>query len=189
MDREAWHVAVHGIAKSETGLSDWTELNNLTIDKQSRQEKRQAGEVGSSINHWTCLNLKFNSKPWRERQVSYHHHKLLFTSSNICYPCSNLLKLFNAGIIVSIYCWAQENQFPKETQEEKQGLKFIACDFMMYSFYLKKKEYIIFMHKLRLNWLSSFMQSLLSPLIYFFTLLSSYALWYMTPEITFCLGS
>ena len=26
MDREAWHVAIHGIAKSRTRLSDWTEL-------------------------------------------------------------------------------------------------------------------------------------------------------------------
>ena len=27
MDREAWHAAVHGVAKSRTQLSDWTELN------------------------------------------------------------------------------------------------------------------------------------------------------------------
>ena len=27
MDREAWHAAVHGLAKSQTWLSDWTELN------------------------------------------------------------------------------------------------------------------------------------------------------------------
>ena len=26
-DREAWHAAVHGVAKSQTRLSDWTELN------------------------------------------------------------------------------------------------------------------------------------------------------------------
>ena len=26
-DREAGHAAVHGVAKSQTGLSDWTELN------------------------------------------------------------------------------------------------------------------------------------------------------------------
>ena len=27
MDREAWHAAVHGVAKSWTWLSNWTELN------------------------------------------------------------------------------------------------------------------------------------------------------------------
>ena len=27
MDTEAWHVAAHGVSKSQTRLSDWTELN------------------------------------------------------------------------------------------------------------------------------------------------------------------
>ena len=27
MDREAWHAAIHGVARSRTWLSDWTELN------------------------------------------------------------------------------------------------------------------------------------------------------------------
>ena len=27
MDREAWHAAIHGVANSQTGLSDGTELN------------------------------------------------------------------------------------------------------------------------------------------------------------------
>ena len=30
-EREAWHAAVHGIAKSQTQLSDWTELNWLCV--------------------------------------------------------------------------------------------------------------------------------------------------------------
>ena len=31
MDREAWHAAVHGVAKSRTRLSEWTELKTSTI--------------------------------------------------------------------------------------------------------------------------------------------------------------
>ena len=30
MDRKAWHVAVHGVAKSQTWLSNWTELTDNT---------------------------------------------------------------------------------------------------------------------------------------------------------------
>ena len=52
MDREAWHVAIHGVTKSRTQLSDWTELNdwiklkstaketvNKTKDNQQKQKK------------------------------------------------------------------------------------------------------------------------------------------------------
>ena len=31
MDREAWHAAVHGITKSQTRLSDLTELNGISM--------------------------------------------------------------------------------------------------------------------------------------------------------------
>ena len=30
MDREAWRAAVHGVEKSQTRLSDWTELHLIT---------------------------------------------------------------------------------------------------------------------------------------------------------------
>ena len=33
MDREAWHAAIHGVAKSRTRLSDWTELNCLVLGR------------------------------------------------------------------------------------------------------------------------------------------------------------
>ena len=32
MDREAWHAAVHGVTKSQTRLSDWTELKSLPFN-------------------------------------------------------------------------------------------------------------------------------------------------------------
>ena len=31
MDREAWHAAIHGVTKSQTQLSDWTELIVATV--------------------------------------------------------------------------------------------------------------------------------------------------------------
>ena len=37
MDREAWRAAIHGVAKSQTRLSDWTELN--WTDKQAMNLK------------------------------------------------------------------------------------------------------------------------------------------------------
>ena len=33
MDREAWHVAVHGVAKSQKQLSDWTDFWGLEREK------------------------------------------------------------------------------------------------------------------------------------------------------------
>ena len=32
MDREAWRAVIHGVAKSWTQLSDWTELNWMTMN-------------------------------------------------------------------------------------------------------------------------------------------------------------
>ena len=32
MDREAWHAAIHGVARSQTQLSDWTELISASLD-------------------------------------------------------------------------------------------------------------------------------------------------------------
>ena len=36
MDREAWHAAIHGVAKSRTRLSDWTVLNWTELHNHKR---------------------------------------------------------------------------------------------------------------------------------------------------------
>ena len=44
MDREAWHAAIHGVAKSQTWLSNWTELNWCYISQT------HFGLKGGSVN-------------------------------------------------------------------------------------------------------------------------------------------
>ena len=38
MDREAWHAAVHGVTKSRTWLSDWTELEKVNLKSFHHQK-------------------------------------------------------------------------------------------------------------------------------------------------------
>ena len=40
MDRKAWHAAVHGVTRSRTRLSDWTELNWTELIKEQLWGKR-----------------------------------------------------------------------------------------------------------------------------------------------------
>ena len=41
MDREAWRAAVHGVAKSWTRLSDWTEPNWRQEENQYKQIRKK----------------------------------------------------------------------------------------------------------------------------------------------------
>ena len=47
MDREAWRAAVHGIAKSWTRLSDWTELIGLPWWSSGKESACKAGDLDS----------------------------------------------------------------------------------------------------------------------------------------------
>ena len=58
MDREAWHAAIHGVTKSRTQLSDWTELDDLFIG-DSRVLKSSTIIVLLSIS--PSMSVQFSS--------------------------------------------------------------------------------------------------------------------------------
>ena len=52
MDREAWRATVYGVAKSQTWLSDWTELKT---EKQKEIYRMRSDFYKSYISKRTCI--------------------------------------------------------------------------------------------------------------------------------------
>ena len=78
MDREAWGAAVHGVAKSRTRLSDWTELRKSWSKRFSLQKKKFA-----TIYMVTDVTKTFDS---------YHFAVYTNIRSLCCAPCQFYLK-------------------------------------------------------------------------------------------------
>ena len=69
MDREAWRAAVHGVAKSRTQLSDWTELNwtesngriisvtSFNIERDSKVKKSPGLALPPTLSPWESNTL------------------------------------------------------------------------------------------------------------------------------------
>ena len=50
MDREAWHAAIHGVTKSQTQLSDWTELRCYNFEMS-------LPICGQNLSFWSSKNF------------------------------------------------------------------------------------------------------------------------------------
>ena len=60
MDREAWHTVIHGVAKSWTQLSDWTELN--VVPEELWMEDCNA--VQEAVNKAILKKMKGKKAKW-----------------------------------------------------------------------------------------------------------------------------
>ena len=65
MDRETWRAAVHGVAKSQTQLRDWTELNWTERAKQDSAPETPAEHVSVvrvANSHSMCTELRVDER-------------------------------------------------------------------------------------------------------------------------------
>ena len=64
MDREAWHAVIHGVAKSRTRLSDWTEL--MPLGGKPWDEVGCTQGVSNTCERWAASDAELGQKTFRQ---------------------------------------------------------------------------------------------------------------------------
>ena len=107
MDREAWRAAIHGVAKSETQLSNWTELNWAW---PWASEQQQISPSISLCHQEASISL-FPS-PSEGRQTENHNHRKLSNLITWTTALSNSVKL---GVML---CRATQDRWVMECSDK-----------------------------------------------------------------------
>ena len=82
MDGEAWRAAIHGVAKSRTRLSDWTELTDGHTVEYCIGENEQTKYINVSESH---KHNVYQKKPDTMYYVMWVHlYKLREQAKQIC---------------------------------------------------------------------------------------------------------
>ena len=95
MDRESWRAAVHGVAKSQTRLSNWTELSWKSHNPKSNHP--QSGMSGLTLQirseslwdeKWLACGYKVHREnKYKGRLKSIFKNKMLCISLCFLKPC------------------------------------------------------------------------------------------------------
>ena len=107
MDREAWRAAVHGVTKSQTRLSDWTELNiivywmllfvvNLLSHIQLFCNPMDCSPPGFSVHgisqgrilEWVSISFSRGSSPLNNVIFDWHIYLLIFERFFLLFECT-----------------------------------------------------------------------------------------------------
>ena len=100
MDREAWHAAVHGVTKSQTRLSNWTDLNCSPPVSSVR------GFLQARILEWVANSYsRGSSLPRNETQVSCIAGRFFTSWGTMCeIPQPVVFKVYMAYCLISLEC-------------------------------------------------------------------------------------
>ena len=120
MDREAWCAAIHGVTKSRTWLSDWTELNKWS-SFLSKNKKLGNGYQLASVQ-W---NLGFGTSSNSNNRIS----------NSTCYHSTITIALNFSSLLLTHSTWYQHTH----TQRSKSVLTFVVT--MIHSIFILYLKY------------------------------------------------
>ena len=113
MDREAWHAAIHGVAKSRTQLSNWTELtlypaaaakllqSSLTLCDPvdgSPPGSPVPGILQARTLEWVAISFSSSWK-WKVKVKSLSRFRFFGTPMDCSPPCSSIREIFQARVL------------------------------------------------------------------------------------------
>ena len=82
MDMDAWHAAIHGVAKSRTWLRDWNELNWTELKVTWKQET--IGKLNISL-HWALSSWRSWKRPMATMSSDIKVEDLCTVVENLCF--------------------------------------------------------------------------------------------------------
>ena len=87
MDREAWRAAIHGVAKSQTRLSDWTKLNIWKSFHSSTESlKLHLFHILWKYSHWFTSKYLRNAQYAPDTVRGLHRYKAWHPSGSLLFP-------------------------------------------------------------------------------------------------------
>ena len=124
MDREAWRAAVHGVEKSRTRLSDWTELTELRLCSVIQLVRIGKGLFFSTVSFCLYLVL-WEACTLEVLDSSVHISYLLLCLASVC------LALVSAWWITIFFpgCWNQHlsNLLYPSVFKTRFSISLVAC--------------------------------------------------------------
>ena len=115
MDREAWHTAAYGVAKSQTWLSDWTELRRKQSKNRGINSPDSALGMHQTLQGWipcwgqvSGLTEEEGVMAWREGPTKSLEFRIQY----------RVLEGFPGGLVKNLP--ANADSFPLQETEEMQ---------------------------------------------------------------------
>ena len=109
MDKEAWHAAVHGVAKNQTRLSDWTELNRNNSMSKLVSRLRDGyhpkapcpSSLKSQILPWSEYHLSISPPTLKKKmcELVIHSCQTLCDPMDYSLPGSSVHEILQARIL------------------------------------------------------------------------------------------